>query len=79
MIIFTKSSDLDPDRILFSDPDPLKQIISYPGGSRSGTGSTTLIIRLLFFSLCSFAMFSVFFFLSQIQGCPVQVFFLSKQ
>ncbi len=36
MIIFTISLDLDP--ILFSDP--LKPIISYPGGS--GSGSTTL-------------------------------------
>jgi hypothetical protein len=34
MIIFTKSSDLDP--ILFWDSAPLKQIISGPGGSESG-------------------------------------------
>ncbi len=36
MIIVTIS--LDPDLILFSDPDPLKKIIEDPGGS----GSTTL-------------------------------------
>ncbi len=34
MIIFKISQDpeADPDPILFSGPDPLKQIISYPGG-----------------------------------------------
>jgi hypothetical protein len=43
MIIFTVSLDLEPDPILLSDPypAPLKQIISNPGGS--GSGSTTLI------------------------------------
>ncbi len=47
MIIFTIRVDpepneifFDPDLILFSDPDPLKQIISVPGGS--GSSSTTL-------------------------------------
>jgi hypothetical protein len=39
MIIFTVSLDQDP--VLFSDPDPLKQIISDSGGS--GSGSTTLL------------------------------------
>ncbi len=37
---------MDPDSILFSDPAPLKQIISDPGGS----GSTTLLLS-LFLSL----------------------------
>ncbi len=47
MIIFTIRLDpepdqifSDPDQILFSDPDPLKQIISDPGGS--GSSSTLL-------------------------------------
>ncbi len=47
MIIFTIRLDpesdkifSDPDQILFSDLDPLKQIISDPGGS--GSSSTTL-------------------------------------
>jgi hypothetical protein len=45
MIIFTISLDmeLEPDPILISDPDPLKQIISYLAGS--GSGSTTLLYR----------------------------------
>jgi hypothetical protein len=45
MIIFTISLDQEADPILFSDPDPapLKQIISDPSGS--GSGSTTLLIN----------------------------------
>jgi hypothetical protein len=39
MIIFTIS--LDPDPLLFSNPALIKQIISDPGGS--GSGSTTLL------------------------------------
>ncbi len=35
--------ELEPDPILISDPDPLKQIISYLAGS--GSGSTTLLYR----------------------------------
>jgi hypothetical protein len=39
MIIFTISFDPEPDPTSFSDPDtaPLKQIISDPGGSESGS------------------------------------------
>jgi hypothetical protein len=42
MIIFTISSDTEPELILVSDPVPLKQIFSEPGGS--GSGSTALLI-----------------------------------
>jgi hypothetical protein len=43
MIIFTLDSvpKPDPDPILFREPAPLKQIISNPGGS--GSGSTALV------------------------------------
>ncbi len=41
ILIFTIILEQDPDPLLFTDPDPLKQIISDPGGSESG--STTLV------------------------------------
>ncbi len=41
MIIFTITLEQDPDPLLFTDPDPLEQIISDPGDSESG--STTVV------------------------------------
>jgi hypothetical protein len=43
MIIFTIILEQDPDPLLFTDPDPLEQIISDPGDSKFG--SPTLVIE----------------------------------
>ncbi len=46
MIIFSISLDMKSDSIVFSDtdPSPLQQKFWDPGGSESGSGSTTLLI-----------------------------------
>jgi hypothetical protein len=57
MIIFIICSEPEPDPILFSDLVPLRQIISDPGGS--GSGSTMLQLRSLDVPLCTVRSLSI--------------------